>query len=407
MLGLIFAIMFGCFLSCKDEPTKPPIPPSESFSLHISVKDTAGNPVRGLQINGGNLLPRNLDPSHRLITSAIYKLTTISQDTSTGLILFRDSILIVNADQDIVTNQLGYTSSDGTFSTKDSTLFPNLFNYGFYSITHDNPDILGNFSILDTVQFVLRDTSNYQGAAAIFYVAVKRGKNEFSFVWEPTTYSVQTKTNNPLLFFSTPSKQQRGDDTLLWNKISIHDSAGRQKDLFLARADLVSNPDYSELPPLPPYPGLDVRFSTNHTIRAYPLYLTPDSIYIYRIKIQSGAYPLTFKWNFVDQPAPFELTSCPGENQIGTYTLFDSGTIKLNDPTLDCLVIKLIAKNKLSQNYPNPFTRSTSVRFFVYQPSYVTMKLHKLTGEVISILVNHEYFPPGYHTKQFQIDNLK
>ncbi len=407
MFALILAIMFGYFLSCKDVPTKPPSPPSESFSLRISVKDSAGNPVRGLQISGGNLLPQNLNPTHRLIVSTVFKLSTTLQDTSTGLIHFLDSILIVNADQDIVTNQLGYTSSDGTFYTEDTTLFPNLSNYRFFNITNKNHDIVGNFSILDTMQFVLRDTQNQHRAAAIFYGVLKPGKNEFSFFWIPNVDQIPPNVHTSSSTHSFSYVQKGNDDTSRWNHIIIRDSVGRPKDLFLARSDLISNPDYSELPPLPPPPGYDVRFSTNHSIRAYPSNLKPDSVYVYRIKIQSNAFPLTFEWKFVDQPALFELTSCPGKNVIGPFTLLDSGTIKLNDPTLDCLIIKLIVKNKLSQNYPNPFTHTTSIRFFVYQPSYITMKVHKITGEVISILVNNEYFPPGYYTQQFQTDNLK
>ncbi|MDI6765612.1 MAG: hypothetical protein QME52_02125 [Bacteroidota bacterium] len=404
MMGLIFVFVLGCFLSCKDDPVKPPTP--EIFSLRIVVKDTAGQPVTGLRINGGNLITTDSYSSDRLITSGAYVLKTIAQHPENRSILYHDSIYMMKIDQDISTNFVGYTSSDGSITIEDPNLFPSVLGLTSIPLTKDNPSIIGKLSVLDSVQFVLRDSSNHSSTTSIFYGVLKPGKNEFSFIWGPTSYSSIAKSNTAASFAPFPSELKQDNDSL-WNKIIISDSVGRQKELYLARADLVSNPNHYELPPLPPPCSFDVRFSTGHSLRTYPLYLVPDSIYQYRIKILSCAYPLTFKWNFVDQPAPFELTSCLGEIQIGTYSLLDSGTIKLNDRTLDCLIIKLIAKNKLPQNYPNPFTNITTVRFAVNQPSYIIMKVCKLTGEVISTLIDNEYFPPGYHTKQYQPNILK
>lgn len=147
-------------------------------------------------------------------------------------------------------------------------------------------------------------------------------------------------------------------------EISVQDSAGRTTRIYLMRADLISNPDYYEMPPLPPACSFDVRIYPKYSLRTYPKVMTPDSLYIFRIKIQSCAYPLILKWKFIDQLPPEKTSNRQGASQFNASAHIDSGRVIIKDSNIDYLQIKLILNKKYSQKYRYPNPDHASIRLF-------------------------------------------
>jgi formylglycine-generating enzyme required for sulfatase activity len=52
---------------------------------------------------------------------------------------------------------------------------------------------------------------------------------------------------------------------------------------------------------------------------------------------------------------------------------------------------------RLLQNYPNPFNSITSIRYYIPEPTYVTLKITNILGNEVAMLVSNET-APGWHT---------
>ena len=52
----------------------------------------------------------------------------------------------------------------------------------------------------------------------------------------------------------------------------------------------------------------------------------------------------------------------------------------------------------LEQNYPNPFQFSTTIRYYISQPSNVTILIYNLYGQLIESLLNEQHHVKGFHT---------
>jgi hypothetical protein len=53
----------------------------------------------------------------------------------------------------------------------------------------------------------------------------------------------------------------------------------------------------------------------------------------------------------------------------------------------------------LSQNYPNPFRESTTIKFCIARPGWVKLIVYDASGEEIKILVDEEKDPGTYEVK--------
>ena len=60
---------------------------------------------------------------------------------------------------------------------------------------------------------------------------------------------------------------------------------------------------------------------------------------------------------------------------------------------------------KLEQNYPNPFARSTIIRFVVTEESFVSLKVYNILGQEVAVLAEKE-FSAGVHSVEFDASHL-
>jgi hypothetical protein len=52
----------------------------------------------------------------------------------------------------------------------------------------------------------------------------------------------------------------------------------------------------------------------------------------------------------------------------------------------------------LSQNFPNPFNPSTTIRFSLPENGTATLRLFDLTGRELAVLINSKYYPAGIYS---------
>jgi len=86
-------------------------------------------------------------------------------------------------------------------------------------------------------------------------------------------------------------------------------------------------------------------------------------------------------------------------NSIGAVYIFQDSPTGINNDRNNP------EKFNLSQNYPNPFNPSTTIRYSISEPSYVTLKVYDILGNEVTTLVNEEK-PAGSYDVEFSSKNL-
>ncbi len=75
------------------------------------------------------------------------------------------------------------------------------------------------------------------------------------------------------------------------------------------------------------------------------------------------------------------------------------------NPKVTSVENSIPATLQLEQNYPNPFSSETFIRYSVAEAGSVQLKVYDIFGRELSTLVN-EYLQPGTYTIPFKVDNL-
>jgi hypothetical protein len=241
-------------VSCKKSTTGPN-DTSADFRVHIQVTNNNHQPVSGLRVSMWNALfntglaKTTTSASINLITSAtsisfalaktsnislvvtelnnkpyatlltgmrnagvyavnasfptswgthVYKCQLSVTDTTSDTLRYSDSIYLVLYQPDPEIAVMGYTSSSGIYETTDSLCFPNLFSLPPMIRTVNSPDSIATFSIPDSVQICLTDTSS--GLSQMYGTVINGGDNTISLVWNPASLStIQIKTNSMII----------------------------------------------------------------------------------------------------------------------------------------------------------------------------------------------------------------
>jgi hypothetical protein len=409
MKHLIYIIIVcSIFISCKRTSSGPSEP--TDFLLKITVKKPSGETKPGLRINGGCLIA-----NEQSVALGVLKLLMTAQHPDSGDILFRDSIYIVPVSMDTDQAFLGYTSDAGMFQWNDIYRFPGLLNLPSLKRTDESANNLGMFQISSIARLILVDTAAHQQQS--FELNLKNGHNDFQLTWNPTTTQFSKISDDnltpqlpqPKIIITTISSAGPIDTS--WNNINISDAVGANRSLYLVRRDLVANPDYYELPPMPPGGSFDVRFISQRSLETYPVILSPDSAYRYRILIQSNHYPLTLRWKF-QCPPEFHLSESIDGQAIDVRSICNKDSLKITNTAINGLTITIPKSSnpqadfKLYQNYPNPFSNSTIIRINLPVTAKITLSVSTLNNQIIGYLTNNESFGLGQYEIEYQPNNI-
>ena len=264
-----------CAGSCAKSPVSPADKGEEDFSLTISTVDKNGAPVGGLVISawnhitefpspGANSTPfslkkvaavttigfqipvtchvilRAFDLDNELVETIVdipgavpgahkanyglqstagmrvFKFSLLATDGSTGALLYRDSIYAVLWQYDRTLSIIGTTSSQGTFQTADSLLFPNVLSLPPLVLTNSaGPTPLGTFQVSDSVTVVLSDTLSKTTQS--YLCIITRGKNDIRLIWNPASISrPETADGEPTSPVTTGHSRKTQSAGLSW-----------------------------------------------------------------------------------------------------------------------------------------------------------------------------------------------
>jgi len=262
----------GLFLfSCKDKLTDPGLIDNTEFQFIINVKDTKGNPARGLRVSAWGVLsienqlyktgvlnqikkttkiqaqttftfslvrdayvifsvfnlmdqevarltnesrPAGLhqvswdvSTQSSIISSGVYKCSIIAKSITSDSVFFQDSIYAVLHQPDPQAAVLGWTSQSGMFETTNRGFFPNVLNPPTLLLTNSSGPEIAG-------------TFNYTDSVAVFltdtttqeqelyYLTIGKQKNTFDLTWNPAPVAP------PIPIFSITEKSSKLSDTV-------------------------------------------------------------------------------------------------------------------------------------------------------------------------------------------------
>lgn len=192
-----------------------------------------------------------------------------------------------------------------------------------------------------------------------------------------------------------------------FNSLIFKDALGKSQTLYFSddRADEI-NLNLFELPPPPPQPSFDVRFSTHRLFELFNQSQTDRK----RIEQQSLTYPISIVWNIVQDNSKYLLTR-------GTTILTDlkgSGSIEVMDESENAITLnrlnsfepQLPTETGLSQNYPNPFNPETNISYQISEAVNVRLSVFDVLGREVAVIVDQPH-EAGFYSVPFNSSTLK
>ena len=176
------------------------------------------------------------------------------------------------------------------------------------------------------------------------------------------------------------------------NYLEIVDAGGNRQRLYSSSMNSL----FSELPPLPPEGIFDVRFSDNNFVNDLE---SSQSI----MNITSAIYPVTIFAKGIEVHIQDQFGG-----KIINSIIRDGESIKITDKEISAFSVKSVdipLEYSLSNNYPNPFNPSTTIRFGLPEKSNVKLTIYNSLGEEVSSLLDKELIE-GYHEVEFNASDL-
>lgn len=176
-----------------------------------------------------------------------------------------------------------------------------------------------------------------------------------------------------------------------FGKINVADNEGNSVTLYAAEVE--TNLNLFELPPLPPSGAFDVRYSSGRMLEN----LNNEQI----IQIRSKNYPVTIKALGIDLTIRDVING-----KILNAELKNGEELKITDSRITAVEVlgKVIngvpVSYELYQNYPNPFNPVTTIKFALPKESNVNISIYNILGELVTTLVNGQ-MKAGYYEYEF------
>ncbi|MDY0081888.1 MAG: YCF48-related protein [Ignavibacteriaceae bacterium] len=176
-----------------------------------------------------------------------------------------------------------------------------------------------------------------------------------------------------------------------WGKINVTNSEGKSVTLYAAEVE--TNLNLFELPPLPPSGAFDVRYSSGRMLEN----LNNEQI----IQIRTKNYPVTIKALGIDLTIRDVING-----KILNAELKNGEELKITDSRITAIEVlgKVISgvpvSYELYQNYPNPFNPVTTIKFALPKESNVNISIYNILGELVTTLVNGQ-MKAGYYEYEF------
>lgn len=192
-----------------------------------------------------------------------------------------------------------------------------------------------------------------------------------------------------------------------FNWIKFTDASGKSQKLFFTLdANNISDLSFYELPPMPPQPSFDVRFSTHRLFELFNQSQTDRK----KIELQSLTYPISILWNIAQDNSKYQLangsTVLAEMRGSGSTVVIDELENTITLKRISSIESQLPTETALLQNYPNPFNPVTNINYQLSNHNWVTLKVYDILGSEVVTLVN-EYKEAGYYSVSFNSSTIK
>lgn len=315
--------------------------------------------------------------------------------------------------QDILENGLGYYikfGSDQTVSlagaSLDRIMIPVCAGWNIIgSITNDIP--------ISTNICLFPPSNSFQSP---FYI-YRNGYLQVDHIEPGLGHWIKVEAEGSILLDKDPvycdSREYFEEEN--FDHFIVSDSLGKQQDLYVANLNLypsLEEIDFSMPPPLPEV-GFDARFATGEYIR--PVLPDSEGVEII-INVETASYPITLSWelnpengieySFIDDSSFNKVTQITVMNGRSRFNKNSNGKIRLFGRSNYNILSKQIPnKFELSQNFPNPFNPTTTIKFSISQEVQVNLTIYNILSEKVKDLKN-EVLKPGYYEVNFDASAL-
>ncbi|MDI6767478.1 MAG: hypothetical protein QME52_11705 [Bacteroidota bacterium] len=325
----------------------------------------------------------------------------------------------------VLDSRKGYlfpTSISEAFSYKGSYTQSESLNHGIgYWLKFnrsENVYIIGDFSWADTIDVVagwnlIGSVVETLSVANIIsepsdivtsdYFNYSGTYSRSNFIRPMQGYWVKTKSVGKLILPSVTRTMQSQVKEKIRFESDVIDSftfenlRGNKQTLQFVHSNISENETVSsELPPLPPPGGFDVRFTSQSDIGFVNKKVT---IQKFPLTIQSAAFPVKMRWERKHDNLEYQFV-----NGQEVKTLDSHGEIYIHAPKNEFSIVvrnKKIAETPsvftLYQNFPNPFNPSTTISFDLPKKSFVRLVIYNVLGVVVSTLADEVKEGGQYH----------
>lgn len=133
----------------------------------------------------------------------------------------------------------------------------------------------------------------------------------------------------------------------------------------------------------------------------------------YGISLESRQIVDEFDWNYGESttykiPRSIAFSADGLTVYVGSFTNGPGAVQKFTASSVTSIesnTSEVVSGFELSQNFPNPFNPTTSIKFTIADAGFTTLRVYDTLGRVVATLVNQD-LPAGQHTVQFNASSL-